>query len=128
MNKRYELVAIFDPALTDTEVSDQVEKISTIIKSHDGEIEKNDLWGRRELAYEINRKTHGIYVVLVFNGKSTVVTDLKRQLRINESVMRSLIVKKDQYAPDLQKSAFEEKSTREAPDLDPVIEVEEVVA
>lgn len=127
MNKRYEVVVIFDPALSDEEVALQVEKISTVIKSHEGEIEKNDFWGRKELAYPISGKSNATYVVLVFNGKSTVVADLRRQLRINETILRSLIVNKDQYAPDLQKSAYDEKSGRELPEILPALEAEEAL-
>ena len=100
MSNRYEAVVIFDSALSEQDIQQQVEKIETAIKSHAGVLEKHDVWGRRELAYKIKKKDYGIYVVFIFSGDNTLVSDLKRQLRINDAVLRSLIVNKDQYAPD----------------------------
>ena len=101
MANRYEAVVVFEPNLSDSDVSQQIEKIETVIKAHDGTLEKQDIWGRRELAYIIQKKSFGIYAVLVFSGDSSLVTDLRRQLRINDVVLRSLIVEKDKYAPDM---------------------------
>ena len=101
MSYRYEAVVVFDPGLSDADVATQIEKIDAIVKSHDGSIEKQEVWGRRELAYKIQKKTFGIYAVIVFTGDHTLVSDLRRQLRINDSVLRALIVDKDQYAPDM---------------------------
>ena len=101
MTKRYEAVVVFDPNLNEAEVGPQIEKIDAIVKSHAGAIERQDVWGRRELCYKIKKKSHGIYVVLVLSGNNTLVADLRRQLRINDAVLRSLIVDKDQYAPDM---------------------------
>lgn len=100
MTNRYEAIVVFDSNLSDADVTQQLEKIDTIVKSHGGSIERQDLWGRRELAYKIQKKSHGIYVLLVLSGANTLVTDLRRQLRINDAVLRSLIVVKDKYAPD----------------------------
>ena len=101
MATRYEAVVVFDPNLSDAEITDQIEKISTIVQSHGGAVERKDIWGRRELSYKIQKRGFGIYAVLVFPGENTLVTDLRRQLKINDAVMRSLIVHKDQYAPDM---------------------------
>ena len=100
MNNRYELVVVFDPALTDSDITTQIEKIETVVKAHGGAVEKQDLWGRRDLAYKINKTSQGFYAILVISGDNSLVSDLKRQLRISDSVMRSLIVIKDKYAPD----------------------------
>ena len=103
MSLRYEAIIVFDSALTDADVAQHLEKIDAVVKAHAGTVEKQDIWGRRELAYKIQKKSHGIYVMLIISGDNTLVTDLRRQLRINDSVIRSLIVDKDRYAPDITK-------------------------
>jgi len=111
MNYRYEAVVVFDPGLSDADVTAQIEKIDGIVKSHDGSIEKHDVWGRRELAFKIQKKSFGIYAVIVFSGDHKLVTDLRRQLRINDSVLRALIVDKDQYAPDMARPPHQESAS-----------------
>jgi small subunit ribosomal protein S6 len=115
MNNRYEAVVVFDPALGDSEITQQIEKIEAVVKAHGGAIEKQDLWGRRDLAYRINKKSQGFYAVLVISGDNSLVADLRRQLRINDAVLRSLIVDKDRYAPDaVRPSTNEGHSYRES--------------
>ncbi|MBP9838843.1 MAG: 30S ribosomal protein S6 [Proteobacteria bacterium] len=119
MTNRYEVVVVLDSALNDAEVSTQIEKIVSVISAHDGQVERQEIWGRRELAYMINKKTHGIYLMIIFSAKPTAVADLKRQLRINEQALRSLVVKKDKYAPDTERSFKDEgRDDRELPELD----------
>lgn len=110
MAQKYEAVIVFSSDLDDSGVTAQLEKIDSIIKSHNGAVTNTNLWGRRELSYPINNKHYGIYVVLVFEGANTLVTDLRRQLRINEVVIRSLIVKKDKFAPDFVPKRDDEPS------------------
>lgn len=98
---RYESVIIFASDLDEKGVNAQLDKVAGIITSHGGTLEKRDIWGRRELAYKIKKRTHGVYTCVVFSGDSAVVADLDRQLKINEGVIRHLVVLKDQYAPDL---------------------------
>lgn len=100
MNKSYELTLILDPNLADTDVNQQLAKIAAIAEQHEGKIENTVNWGRRDIAYPINKKTQGVFLVLVVSGNNTLVSDLNRQLKINDAVLRSLIVVKDKYAPD----------------------------
>ena len=102
----YEAVIVFDSSLSDADVAAQLDRVEAIIGAHvvEGEtsqVSKRDVWGRRQLAYKIGKKDYGIYAYMVFSGSSTLVADLRRQLRINDSVIRSLVVKKDKFAPDL---------------------------
>jgi small subunit ribosomal protein S6 len=99
-NYKYEAVVIFLSELDEKGVNAQVDKIEAIVTAHSGTIEQKELWGRRELAYKISKKSHGIYVLLVFTGDESVVADLDRQLKINEQVLRHMIVNKDEFAPD----------------------------
>lgn len=97
----YESVIVFDSALSDADVAAQLDRVEALITSHSGQVTKRDVWGRRQLAYKIKKKEYGIYAFVVFSGANTLVADMRRQLRINDSVLRFLVVKKDKFAPDL---------------------------
>jgi small subunit ribosomal protein S6 len=101
MLRRYEVVVVFDADLGEEAISQQVEKIEALLASHGGAVETKDVWGHRALAYTIKKKQYGIYVLLVVSGEGTLVADLRRQLRINDAVLRFFVAKKDKYAPDL---------------------------
>ena len=103
MLRKYETVVVFDPNLSDAEVAQQIEKIDVTVRAHGGQIERQEVWGRRKLAFKMNKQDHGIYAVLVFTGEPKLVSELKRQLRIADQVLRTLVVDKDQYAPDAQR-------------------------
>ena len=96
----YQAVLVLNPDLDDQGVKDQIEKVAVVAAAHGGSVEKSDIWGRRQLAYKIKKKDYGIYVVLVVGGDSSIVSDLDRQLKINDQVLRHLVVKKDKHAPE----------------------------
>ena len=110
MSRKYEQVVVFDSGLSDAELETELGKIAQVAIAHSGKIEKRDIWGRRQLAYPMRKKTHGIYVVLVLSGDASMVADLRRQLKINDKVLRSLVVDKDQYAPDFRDELREESA------------------
>jgi small subunit ribosomal protein S6 len=64
-----------------------------VIRSSGGSVEKIDVWGRRRLAYEINKKTEGIYAVIDLQATAAAVAELDRQLRLNESVLRTKVIR-----------------------------------
>ena len=96
MNK-YEAMYVITPELEDEAVKGIIEKYTGIITANGGEIEKVDEWGRRRLAYPINYKTEGYYVLMTFVSGPAFPRELDRKLRIAEGVMRSLIVCKGEY-------------------------------
>lgn len=98
--KKYEAVFVFLSDLNDDAIKAELGKIESTIKNHDGVVSTVDVWGRRQLAYQINKKEFGIYVLMIFEGDNKLTADLDRQLRINENVLRHLIVRKDKHAPD----------------------------
>jgi small subunit ribosomal protein S6 len=59
-------------------------------------VEKVDIWGRRRLAYEIDKKVEGIYAVVDLQSESAAVSELDRQLNLNESVLRTKVIRPDQ--------------------------------
>jgi small subunit ribosomal protein S6 len=100
-NRHYELIIVFNPNTQDSAVEERISKIEELVKSHNGVIEKKDVWGKRSLAYPINNYKYGLFVVLTIRSEGTVVTEISRQLRISDEVLRNSLVTKDQYAPSL---------------------------
>ena len=92
MNK-YELIYILDAALEENARKDLIEKFNGIIAANGGEVTKVDEWGKRRLAYAIDYKTEGYYVYVAFTAAPELPRELSRNLGINESVVRSQIVK-----------------------------------
>ncbi len=94
MNK-YELLFILDPAMDDAAKDAAVETVKGIIAAA-GEVSDTDVWGLRKLAYPIQKKSEGYYVVMHFEAKPELPKELDRRLRISDSVMRHIIVNLDE--------------------------------
>ena len=91
---RYELIYIIDTGLEEAARKELVEKVSALISANGGEIEKVDeTWGKRRLAYAIDYKTEGWYVLVNFKAPAELPRELERNLQINENVLRYLVVK-----------------------------------
>ena len=91
---RYELTYIIDTALEETARKELIEKFSSLITANGGEIEKVDeTWGKRRLAYAINDKVEGYYVLVTMKAPADLPRELERNLEIYDSVLRYLIVK-----------------------------------
>ena len=91
---RYELTYIIDTALEETARKELIEKVSALIAANGGEVEKVDeTWGKRRLAYAINYKTEGWYVLVTFKAPAELPRELERNLEIYDSVIRYLVVK-----------------------------------
>ena len=121
MNK-YELIYIIDTAVEEEARKALIEKFNGIIAANGGEVVKVEEWGKRRLAYAIDYKTEGYYVYVAFNGASELPKELSRNLGINESVIRSQVVKLVE-----KKSSVKPRPVRFAP-VAPVAEAEEAVA
>ena len=94
MMNRYELTYIIDTALEETARKELIEKVSALIAANGGEVEKVDeTWGKRRLAYAIDYKTEGWYVLVTFKAPADLPRELERNLEIYESVLRYLVVK-----------------------------------
>ena len=94
INANYELVMILKPELGEEATAALVEKFKTLIEQH-GTVAEVDEWGKRYLAYPIDDINEGYYVLMTFTAEPELPAELDRQMRINENVMRSLIVCKD---------------------------------
>ena len=94
MMNRYELIYIIDTGLEEAARKELIEKVSALIANNGGEIEKVDeTWGKRRLAYAINYKTEGWYVLVNFKAPADLPRELERNLQINENVLRYLVIK-----------------------------------
>ncbi len=94
MMNRYEMIYIIDTGLEETARKELIEKVSGLITANGGEIEKVDeTWGKRRLAYAINYKTEGWYVLVNFQAPADLPRELERNLQINENILRYLVVK-----------------------------------
>ena len=121
MNK-YELIYIIDTTVEEEARKALIEKFNGIIAANGGEVVKVEEWGKRRLAYAIDYKTEGYYVHVAFNGAAELPKELSRNLGINESVIRSQVVKLVE-----KKSSVKPRPVRVAP-VAPVAEAEEAVA
>ena len=93
MNK-YELMFVIDPDLEESAKEAMIETVKGIIAA-EGEVTNTDVWGLRKLAYPIEKKKEGYYVVMQFDAAPTLPKELDRRLRISENCMRHVIVRKD---------------------------------
>lgn len=91
----YEVMFVLNPTIDDAKKDAVVETVQSIIAA-DGEVAKVDVWGMRKLAYPIEKKTEGYYVVIEFAANKTLPRELDRRLKISDSVMRHIIVNKDE--------------------------------
>lgn len=91
---RYELTYIIDTALEEEARKELIEKVSALIAQNGGEVEKIDeTWGKRRLAYPINFKNEGYYVLMQFSAKPEFPRELERNFQINENIMRYLVTR-----------------------------------
>ena len=91
---RYELTYIIDATLEDTARKELIEKVSALIVANGGEVEKVDeTWGKRRLAYAIDHKNEGYYVLVTMTAPGAAIGELERNMRINDSILRYLTVK-----------------------------------
>ena len=93
--RRYELMVILDPDLEERTVAPSLDQFLTVVKNGGGTVEKVDVWGRRRLAYEIAKKTEGIYAVVDLHAEPATVKELDRQLNLNEAVLRTKVLRPD---------------------------------
>lgn len=92
--RSYEIAVILDPELEERTVAPSLETYLNVIRTQGGTVDSVDIWGRRRLAYDINRKAEGIYAFMYVTAAPEAVDELDRQLNLNESVMRTKVLRK----------------------------------
>ncbi|HEV8528972.1 MAG TPA: 30S ribosomal protein S6 [Actinomycetes bacterium] len=93
--RRYEVMVILDPDLEERTVAPSLDQFLNVIRQGGGNVEKVDVWGRRRLSYEIDKKAEGIYAVVDLQAEPAVVKELDRQLNLNEAVLRTKVIRPD---------------------------------
>lgn len=93
--RQYELMIILDPEVDERNLAPALEKMLKVVIDDGGSINNVDTWGKRRLAYEIQKKTEGVYVVVDLTATSATAQELDRQLGLNESIMRTKLLRKN---------------------------------
>ncbi|HEY5033304.1 MAG TPA: 30S ribosomal protein S6 [Actinomycetes bacterium] len=93
--RHYELMVILDPELEERTVAPSLDQFLNVVRQGGGTVEKVDIWGRRRLAFEIAKKTEGIYAVVDLTAEPATVKELDRQLNLNEAVLRTKVIRPD---------------------------------
>ncbi len=91
--RHYELMVILDPDLEERTIAPSLDQFLSVVRSGGGSVEKVDIWGRRRLAYEIDKRVEGIYAVVDVQAEPATVQELDRQLNLNESVLRTKVIR-----------------------------------
>ncbi len=94
--RHYEVMVILDPTLEERTIAPSLDAFLSVVKKDGGTVEKVDVWGRRRMAYEINKHAEGIYAVVDLQANPSAVQELDRQLNLNESVLRTKVLRPDQ--------------------------------
>ncbi|MFC4333922.1 30S ribosomal protein S6 [Salininema proteolyticum] len=91
--RHYEIMVILDPKVEESAVSPMLEKFLKPVKDEGGNVEKIDVWGRRRLAYEIQKNAEGVYAVIDLHSEPAPVAEMDRQMGLNESVLRAKVLR-----------------------------------
>ena len=94
--RTYEVIFIIDPDAEDAEVMRLTEAVQKIITDQGGSITKTEMMGKRQLAYEINHKRDGVYVLLEVDGSGAEIAELERRMRVNDRILRYMTVRVDE--------------------------------
>ena len=95
--RQYELMIILDPEVDERTVAPSLDKLLTVVKTGGGTVENVDIWGKRRLAYEINKRSEGIYAVVDMTTTPELAQELDRQLGLNESILRTKLIRPDAH-------------------------------
>jgi len=95
--RHYEMMIILDPSLEERTVQPSLEQFLKVVTTAGGNVDKIDVWGRRRLAYEIEKKSESIYTVIDLTAEPGTVKELDRQLNLNEAILRTKILRPDAH-------------------------------
>jgi len=94
--RHYEVMVILDPTLEERTIAPSLDAFLNVVKQDGGTVEKVDVWGRRRMAYEINKHAEGIYAIVDLQASPAAVQELDRQLNLNESVLRTKVLRPEE--------------------------------
>ena len=90
---QYEVMYIIDPTLEDQARADLIARFSSLVEQNGGKVDRVDEWGKRRLAYAINYKTEGYYVLMYVTAPPTLPKELERNMQISDSVLRYMVIR-----------------------------------
>ena len=93
--RHYEVMIILDPIQDERTVAPSLDKFLEVVRNENGKVEKVDIWGKRRLAYPINKKDEGIYAVIDLTCESATVQELDRLLNLSDDVLRTKVLRND---------------------------------
>lgn len=93
--RNYELMVILDPNLDERTVAPSLDTFLRVVTGDGGTVEKVDIWGKRRMSYEIAKHAEGIYAVIEITCEPSTVAELDRQLGLNESVLRTKVLRRE---------------------------------
>jgi len=108
MTYQYELMVILDPEIDERTVAPSLDKFLNVIRTDGGTVDNVDIWGRRRLAYEIKKRSEGIYAVVNFTATPAATQELDRQLNLSEAVMRTKVLRAEEAVARVAKVAAED--------------------
>jgi len=91
--RAYEVMVILNPDLEERTVAPSLDTYLNVVRKDGGTVDKVDVWGKRRLAYEVDKKTEGIYAVIELQAEPATVKELDRQFSLNESVLRTKVIR-----------------------------------
>lgn len=94
--RNYEAMYILNPALEEEALEATITRFEDVVKTNGGEIVKTDRWGKRRLAYEVKERSEGYYVLMTFTAPNSFSQELDRLFKIQDDVLRHLVIKKDE--------------------------------
>ncbi|MBC7279571.1 MULTISPECIES: 30S ribosomal protein S6 [Nocardioides] len=91
--RAYEVMVILEPSLDERTVAPTLDKFLKVVTTDGGTVENVDVWGRRRLAYEVNKNAEGIYAVVNLTAEPKTVLELDRQFGLNEQILRTKVIR-----------------------------------
>ena len=127
---QYEVMYVIDPALEDSARSELINRFSDLVKKNGGEVDRVDEWGKRRLAYAIQYKTEGYYVLMYIKAPSELPREIERNMQINDSILRYLTVRYEGELPAKREplKPYQPREAAPAADAAPVAEAAAPVA
>ena len=95
--RHYEIMIILDSTLEERNVQPSLDPFLKVVTGDGGKVDKVDIWGKRRLAYQIEKKSEGIYAVVDLTAEPATVTELDRQLNLNEAVLRTKVMRPEHH-------------------------------
>lgn len=95
--RAYEVMVILDPSTDERTVAPSLDKYLNVVRNDGGTVDNVDVWGRRRLAYEVKKNAEGIYAVINLQAEPATVKELDRQLTLNESILRTKVIRPDAH-------------------------------